>query len=279
MEHLVKDKYSPKSISSYQNAVNRFISFLTARSIHRLADVTPCHLAGYRRELAQQGYAGQSIHLYLRTVRKLFAYLEQQRQIFINPAHSLVIPTGKANAMPVPTKAQINHLLTIPDITSLTGIRDRAILETLYSTGVRLSELIALNLGDIDLKQDRLTVKGLKKRVLHPGKPALPWLNRYIRQARPALVGKRLDEDALFLGARGKRINPLIVERAVKHYGEKAGITVNAGILRRAYAVHALERGVHPAALQLVLGHANLKSLGRFLTMTITDMHKKGFTP
>ncbi len=276
--YLKSLKYSPKSIKSYQHALNRFLSFLTAQNIIRLADVTSKNLDAYRLELIEQKYAGESIGLYLRAVRKLFCHLEDTRRIFFNPAQTMVIPGTRTKIKPVPTESDMTTLLAQPDISEPTGIRDRAVMETFYSTGARLEELTGMNLPDTDLRQGRTKIigKGSKERVVPLGRQAVLWTGKYIKEVRPLFLRKSADEHALWLGFQGRRINHLIVERFVNHYGKKAGIRhpVTPHALRRACATHMLRGGAHPVEIQMLLGHGSLQSLSRYLKVTITDLKK-----
>lgn len=283
LDHLKTLKYSPKSINSYKQALYRFVSFLTAKDIARPADVTSKDLDGYRLELVDQGYADQSIGLYLRAVRGLFKYLEDTGQVFINPAAALIVPRVKEKLKPVPTEDDMQNLLARPDLSTLTGIRDRAIIETFYSTGVRLEELCGMNVYDADLRQGRVKVtgKGSRQRVVPLGRQAAFWTDKYLKQVRARFLRKRADEHALWLGFAGRRINPLIVERFIREYGKKAGIRhpVTPHALRRACATHMLRGGAHPVEIQLLLGHGSLRVLSRYLKVTIADMmktHSKG---
>lgn len=278
LQSLAALKYSQKSINSYKHALTRFISFLTANRINRIVDVTSKDLTSYRLELVGQKYSAQTVTLYLRAVRNLFAYLEDNQQIFINPARSLIIPRVKTDIKSVPTEKDMENLLSQPDIATPTGIRDRAIIETFYSTGMRLEELTGMNVYDTDLNQGRvkITGKGNKERMVPMGKQAVSWTARYLKDVRPKFLRKRPDEHALWLGFQGKRINPLIVERFVKDYGEKANINhpVTPHALRRACATHMLRGGAHPVEIQMLLGHASLRTLSQYLKVTITDMMK-----
>jgi integrase/recombinase XerD len=278
LHHLKALRYRPKSIKSYKQALSRFLSFLTAIDIKRLADVTARDLAAYRLELIDRNYAQQSIGLYLRAVRKLFDYLEQTQQIFINPARSLILPRGETKIKFVPTEKEMEALLSQPDLSRPTGIRDRAILETFYSTGARLGELCGMNVHDTELGQGRIKItgKGDKERVVPMGRQAAFWTDKYLKDVRPGFLRKRPDGHALWIGFQGKRINPLIVERFVRDYGKKAEIIrpVTPHALRRACATHMLRGGAHPVQIQMLLGHASLRTLSCYLKVTVTDMMK-----
>ncbi len=146
-------KYSPKSILTYKRALDRFISFLTAKNINRIHDVTLKDLDTYRLELINGNYADHSISLYLRSVRSFFRYLEETQHIFMNPSKSIIIPRIVFELKPVPTEEEVKCLLDQPDVSTHTGLRDRAIIETFYSTGTRLNELVGMNHDDMDLGQ------------------------------------------------------------------------------------------------------------------------------
>jgi len=283
LRRLKRLRYSPKSIESYKQALNRFLSFLTARGIDRAADITPEDLDAYRLELIDRGYADQSIALYLRAVRMLLGYLEETRQIFISPARSLIIPGAKTPIGHVPTEEEMAHLLSQPEVSTSAGIRDRAVIETFYSTGARLAELTGMNVYDADLKRGRVKIsgKGSKERVVPMGAQAVFWTDKYLKEVRPKFLRKRPDEHALWLGVQGRRIHPLTVERFISDYGKKAGIRrpVTPHALRRACAVHMLRGGAHPVQIQMLLGHAGLQTLSRYLKVAVADMlktHAKG---
>ena len=276
LQHLRDLKYSQKSIESFHNGLRRFISFLTAINKERPQDVTSQDLDHYRLRLVEDNLAGATILLYLRSVKKFFAFLETKQQIFINPAARLTYPKVPRKLQPVPSVEDMKKLLNQPDLATLSGIRDRAILEIFYSSGLRLEELVGLDLGDLDSKNKTIKVlgKGSKERVLPIGKMALSWLDTYLEEARPQLVKKNRDKGAMFLGnGLGRRINPLIVERQVKDYAQAAGLSqITPHALRRACATHMLQGGAHPLEIQTLLGHSSLGTLRQYLKVTIREM-------
>ena len=283
LNHLESLKYSPKSIKTFRYGLQRFNVFLTSRQITRIQDVTIKDLDSYRLELINQDYSDQSIGLYLRSVRKLFKYLEETRQIFINPASKLIIPSLKKEIKPVPDESQMITLIEQPDISKSTGIRDRAIIETFYRTGIRLEELILMDISDVDFINKCVSVigKGNKQRVVPIGQQAVYWIDRYLIDVRPVFLRNKADNGALWLGFKGSRIHPLMVERFISDYGKKAKIhfPVTPHCIRRACATHMLRAGAHPVNLQMLLGHSNLSVLSHYLKITITDMkamHEKG---
>ncbi len=282
-EHLTSLKYSPATIGSYRNALKKFHSFLTAHQIERLQDVTIQDLDQFRLFLVDQGFARKSLHTYQCNIRQFFNHLEQTHQLFMNPAEYWEVVKLKPRLQHVPSVKDMKKLLVQPDISTPSGIRDRALLETMYSTGARLEEVVRINLFDVNLKQGSIRVlgKGNKERMVPLGKQAVSWLDRYIKEVRPRFIRHNVDEHALFLGTLfGRRLNPQIVGRLVRDYSKKAGITpVSPQAIRRACATHMLKGGAHPVQIQMLLGHATMSTLSKYLKVTITDMlkmYKKG---
>ncbi len=283
LDHLTSLKYSPKSISSYKTNLRRFALFLSSCGIDRIQNVSLKDLEAYRLELVDQKYSDQSISLYLWDVKKLFKYLEETRQIFINPAAKLIVPKPSQKLMPIPTESEMITLLEMPDTSKPTGIRDRAIIETFYSTGIRLKELTQMNIPDIDFKKGRVRVtgKGSKERVVPLGRHAAEWTERYLVDVRPQFLRKKPENNALWLGFKGNKIHHLTVERFISEYGRNAAIhhPVTPHAIRRACATHMLRAGAHPVDLQMLLGHSDLRTLSRYLKVTINDLmktHAKG---
>ncbi len=277
LEWLKARRYKARSIRGMSNCINIFLVWLQERGIENPQDVTTAMLEEYRHHLVSKNLAATSVRDYLRHVKKFFNYLEDRQVLFINPARDLQMPEVKKKLQPVPNEDDIKKLLAQPDISGHSGIKDRAIIEVAYSTGLRLEELVSLNVYDPDLKNGVVKVmgKGSKERVVPLGRQSIFWLKKYITDVRPGLLHQNPDELALWLGARqGKRIHPIIVERMIKNYAELAGIKtrVTPHGLRRACATHMLRAGAHPVQIQMLLGHASLETLSQYLKVTITDM-------
>jgi len=271
-------KYSPKSIDNYRHGLRTFLSFLESRDIPQLRDVTLQDLEAYRLALIERDLAGHTLELYLRAVRLLFRYLTEQHELFDNPAERLIIPQPKRRLLPVPNEDEVRRLLAQPDVSTPIGLRDRALMEVAYSTGLRLEELYRLDVFDPDLKQGTLRVlgKGNKERVVPLGKHAVLWLRRYIHDGRPKLLKNRIDVQALWVGVRAPRLNRIPISKLVHRYGEQARlrVPVSPHALRRACASHMLAHGAHPVQIQLLLGHANLRSLSQYLRVSVRDMRR-----
>jgi len=274
---LESRKYSISSIAAYERAFNRFADFLKTKNISRFQDVTYRNLEDYRLHLLDRGFADASIYLFLRSVRMLFAYLEETQQIFVNPARHLVIPAYDRGLKPVPSETEMEKVLLQADTSTPIGIRDRAVLETAYSCGLRRDELCQLTIFDPANQQSVLHVmgKGKKERVLPVGKKAVFWLKQYLEKTRP-LLRKKHDENALWISRTGKRISYSSIDKLIRHYGKKAGLEIplSTHSLRRACATHMLSGGAHPVKIQMLLGHSDLKTLSQYLKITVNDMIK-----
>lgn len=271
-----QQNYSKSSIASYERSLNRFREFVAESGIYRFQDVTFDHVNAWRLYLLGK-YALSTTDLMIRSVRLFFNYLEENHYIFVNPVQRLVTPNFERRLLPVPTEKEINILLQQPDITEKSGIRDRAILEVTYATGMRLEELWGLTIFDPDMKQGviRVTGKGSRERMIPLGKKSLLWLNRYMEK-RSDLV-KSPDEEALWVSTlSGKKLCKARVQQMFGQYAKKAGIKkpVSAHSLRRACATHMLNNGAHPVQIQMLLGHATLQTLSQYLRVTVTDMKK-----
>jgi site-specific recombinase XerD len=282
LQYLKSLNYCERTIQYYKITLNKFSSHLAAIHVHRMCDVSLKDLDGYRLVLVDDDFSKTSISSYMGVVRNLFRFCEENQTIFMNPATGLIIPQASCRLKSVPSEKEVKRLLAQPDLSRPVGIRDRAIMETLYSSGVRLEELIRMNVYDVDMKRGSVKVlgKGRKERVTPVGKQAVTWIGKYLTKVRPQFLKESHDEQALWLGQMGKRINPLIVERAVHGYAKKVGLaSVTPHALRRACATHMLRGGAHPVHIQKLLGHATLKTLSHYLKITVKDMlktHKKG---
>jgi integrase/recombinase XerD len=267
---------SPKSISLYRHALDCFLAFLARRKRGRIQDVTLADLEVYRLALVDQDFAPASLEVYLRTVRQFFGYLETQQILFLNPAADLVIPCPPRKLLPVPSEEEMMRVIVQPDVSTWTGLRDRALLEMAYSTGARRQELSELKVSDVDLAQGTVRVlgKGKKERILPLGKQARSWLERYLAEARPQLLDENTGEVALWIDRQAKKLGYFAFEQLIKRHAKAAGVStpISPHSFRRACATHMLRQGAHPVQLQMLLGHSSLHNLSQYLRLTITEL-------
>lgn len=277
-KHKRRD-YSPKTLDIYRRSLREFLSFLAASGLLRVQDATAETLEDYRRHLVRREFAERSVDTYLRSVRQFFRFLEDTGRVFVNPAAGLVLPRIHRHLQPVPTPAEMRKLLAAPDVTKSSGVRDRAILEVAYSTGVRLGELHRMNVVDPDYDQGlvRVTGKGRKERTLPLGKQALFWLRQYVKEQRPRLLKRGdPDETALWINKDGGKLSTIRLQQIARDYAKAAGVRtrVSPHAIRRACATHMLQNDAHPVQLQMLLGHSTLRTLSQYLKVTIRDLKK-----
>ena len=279
LRHLKARKYSSKSIKAWRDRLNKFSRFVEESGLESLQAVSLSDLEKYRLDLVESQMVSSSVYIYLNYVKRFFEYLEDTQRIFINPARDLILPKCERKLQAVPNEEDVEKLLAQPDISTPTGIRDRAIIEVFYSTGLRLEELTSLKVFDPDLKNRIIRVigKGRKERIVPLGRQAIFWLKQYIEQVRPKLLKDNIDEHALWIGSHWtRRMHPEIIQRKIREYGKSAAVSVRITphALRRACATHMLRAGAHPVQIQLLLGHTSLRTLGQYLKVTVKDMKK-----
>jgi integrase/recombinase XerD len=213
--------------------------------------------------LDRAGLQSRSIARHIVTLRQFFRYLQREGTVAANPTEHLESPrTWKV----LPKHLRLEEaqaLLDAPDHTSARGIRDRAILEMLYGTGLRVSELIALRLSDVHREEGvvRALGKGNKQRIVPLGKLGIAALEQYLAGARGSLLGPR-QSPWMFVSRRGARLTRQSIWRLLRHYGRQAGIrkSVTPHLLRHSFATHLLARGADLRSLQMMLGHADIST-------------------
>lgn len=278
LKNLEHRKYSSQTLASYRQSLKRFFNF-SAKERVKCKDVDCRMLERYVLNLKSSALSQNTISLYLRSVRSLFTFLEEQNLIFENPFLLFVMPEGERRLGDVLTESEVKKILAAPDPADVFGLRDRALLELLYATGMRRSELINLSIFDVDLDQQLVEVfgKGRKKRLLPIGKHAVKYLAAYLRHARPKLVKSKRPGDWLWLNNKGEALRsrhyPSLI---IRKYASKADVSrkMTPHTFRRSCATHMLNRGAHPMMVAEMLGHANLGILRQYLNISITELMK-----
>jgi integrase/recombinase XerD len=230
-------------------------------------------------ELTERGMSSSSVAITVRVARSFFAHLEREGAVFVSPAAGLRTPKRKRGLGPVLTEEEARLLLAAPDVSTVFGLRDRALLEVMYGTGARLEEATTLRLDDLDMDGGtiRLTGKGRKERAVPLGRHAVWWIEAYVRNARPWFLRGRRDAGALWYGVFKTPLTTCGVAQLVAKNAKRAGIRAEARgchAVRRACATHMLRRGAHPAMVAEMLGHSGLHSLGHYLRVSIADLKK-----
>jgi integrase/recombinase XerD len=264
LDHLrVARRLSRNSLESYSRDLVRLLRF--AAGLGR--PVTALDLAdleGFVRALMAEGHSPRSVSRTVSAVRGFYRFLAIDRRMAADPARDLRAPRAWP-ALPASLPVEeVDRLLAAPDTTTPRGLRDRALLELLYATGLRVSELVGLRTADLNLDAGYLVCsgKGGKERLVPIGSAAVEWVRRYVAEARPRLAGARRSP-RLFVNARGgPGLTRVGFWKILKAYGRAAGITrpLTPHVLRHAFATHLLERGADLRAIQMMLGHADLST-------------------
>jgi integrase/recombinase XerD len=271
--------YSAATVATRDRAIARFIAWADERGLNRPADITRAVLERYQRHLFLARKAdGAPLSLktqesLLNPLRAWFKWLARENHILYNPASELVLPrTPRQLPRVLLSVADVEHALNQPDFNTPWGLRDRAILETLYSTGIRRMELTRLTLYDVDLAASTVMVrhgKGAKDRLIPIGRRACAWIARYVEEVRPQLA-IRSDELALFLTDYGEPFEKNRLGDLVKRYLRHAGIAHGScHAFRHAMATHMLENGADIRFIQAMLGHSELSTTQIYTQVSI----------
>ncbi len=258
---VVERGLAPNTVASYRSDLLRFGQWLERHEL----DVLACDRADVRRylsELRGRGLAARSAARALAALRSLFRFLVAVEARSSDPTEELESPRPLRALPRFLTFAQVENLLAAPDVSRPLGLRDRAMLETLYATGVRVSELVTLTIANLRLDPGFLRVlgKGSKERVVPLGSSARGWIARYLEEVRPRHDRRRAAE--LFLTTRGEPMTRQAFWYALKKYGRQAGIEVplSPHVVRHSFATHLLEHGADLRAVQAMLGHADIST-------------------
>jgi integrase/recombinase XerD len=262
LDHLrVARRLSPNTVESYSRDLVLLARFAASRE-RPLTDLDRSALDAFVRRLMSEGYSPRSVARVVAAVRGFYRFLVLDRRLETNPAEDVQAPRAWRTLPKYLSLEQVDALLASADVTTASGIRDRALVELLYATGLRVSELVALKAADLHLDAGYLTCtgKGSKQRIVPMGRQASAWVSRYLRDARPQLVRRRASP-WLFVNARdGAGLTRVGCWKILKRHAKQAGFSreVSPHVLRHSFATHLLERGADLRAIQMMLGHADL---------------------
>lgn len=254
---------SENTINSYGIDLKLFLEYLRENEIPSFKQVNKEVIVNYMQSEKNNNKANSSILRSVSSLRKFFQYLAQEKIIEKDPMLLIDTPKKKQHLPQVLTKEEVEKLLRSPNTGQVLGLRDRAMLELMYATGLRISEIINLKLEDLHLTMGTLQTlgKGHKERIVPVGDEAIKWVNRYLEEARPKLL-KQKRSNYLFLNFHGNNLTRQGVWKNLKAEVRKAGIQKNITLhtLRHSFATHILENGADLRIVQELLGHADIST-------------------
>jgi len=258
-------QFSAHTVTNYRRDISRFMLYVDEQSVTGWQQIDEQHVRQFVSQVHRQGLGGKSIQRLLSALRRLFRFLQTNKYISNNPASHVTAPRSEKKLPNVMHPQQLEHLLLAPDDGLLDKspllVRDYAILELLYAGGLRLSELIGLDISDINWQSKQLRVlgKGGKERLCHFGKPAAIMLEKWLK-CREMLI--KCGESAVFVSNRGRRISASSVRVRMQKLCSEKGISqrVYPHLMRHSFASHMLESSQDLRAVQELLGHAHLKT-------------------
>jgi integrase/recombinase XerD len=256
-------RMSPNTLESYARDLARLGAFAESRNVG-VDRLDRRDLEAFVRAQMTEGLSPRSVARLVACVRGLYKFVAVEQKLPNNPADDLRAPRAWAALPKFLGMEEVDRLLAQPDTSTPRGLRDKALIEVLYATGLRVSELIALRAGDLNLEEGYLTCigKGDKQRIVPLGTDAIEWVRRYVRDGRSGLLRKKTSP-WLFVNARdGGSLSRVGFWKVLKAYGKAAGLSreLSPHVLRHSFATHLLERGADLRMIQVMLGHADLST-------------------
>lgn len=265
---------------SYERDLRKLEQFLKDKGIRRIRQVTEAELNSYITYLEREEFATSSISRSIASIRAFFQYFFNQGLIPQNPADALKAPKVEKKIPEILSVEEVDLLLAQPDEKTIKGIRDKAMLELLYATGIRVSELIHLSVRDVNLKLNYISCNSMEKsRAVPFGNTAKRAVETYVEQARDVLL-KENDSPNLFINCNGTAMSRQGFWKILKYYAKLAGIKkeITPHTLRHSFAVHLLQNGADLRSVQEMLGHSDISTTQIYLSLNtnrIRNVYKK----
>ncbi len=267
--------------SAYLADIDDFEQFLLPRG-KKFETAGSADAAAYLMALESEGKSAATVGRRLSSIRTFYKYLISREAVKRNPCEGLKAPKAKKRELEFLSEEQIVRLIELPD-ESDAGLRDRALLELMYATGLRVSELCEANIADVDLRIGYVSVVSKDKaRMVPMGKPCIKALKKYLKESRPRLLGKKEDCGALFLSYLGERITRQGIWKILKTYAAKTDFAdkVSPQVIRNSFAAHLIMNGADLKSLQELMGHEDIMATKIFLSLTknrIMDVYDRAF--
>lgn len=267
-------KTSHNTEVSYERDLRKLEEFLTEHGIEKANQVNTTVLNSYMLHLEQRDFAASSISRNVASVRAFFQFLTKQHMIEADPSENLTPPKVEKKTPEILTVDEVDLLLRQPDASTAKGMRDRAMLELLYATGMRVSELIHLKVTDINLKLGYVTChEKERERIIPIGRVCQKALQDYLSKARVELVGEK-ELDVLFPNCFGKPMSRQGFWKVLKGYAQSAGVDgdITPHTLRHSFAAHLLQNGADIKSVQEMLGHSDVSTTQMYLNLSVNKM-------
>jgi integrase/recombinase XerD len=259
----LEDGLAKNTLEAYRRDLSQFAAWLDARQGKALFGADQADLQSYLGHQSRKKTRATSVARLLSALKRFYRHGLRQGRIQADPTlriESPKLPRGLPKSL---TEEDVESLLDAPPVDKALGLRDRAMLETLYASGLRVSELVTLKLGQVsqDMGVVRVTGKGSKERLVPLGEEAIAWIRRYVKEARPELLGGRAAND-LFVTARGGAMTRQMFWTLLRRYAARAGLRkpISPHTLRHAFATHLLNHGADLRVVQLLLGHSDIST-------------------
>ncbi|NPV42425.1 MAG: site-specific tyrosine recombinase XerD [Firmicutes bacterium] len=269
----VEKGLSKNTLDSYGRDLKKYIEFLKSQKILSFSETNRTIIISYFLQLQKKGHASSTISRNLASIRSFYQFLVRERYLDKDPTINLESPKLEKRLPKVLSIKEVDLLLEQPDIKKPLGLRDKAMLELLYATGIRVTELITLDITDVELDMGYIKClgKGSKERIVPIGSEAVKFLEQYILTERKKLIKKR-EEKALFVNHHGYRLTRQGFWKIIKRYAKRAKINkqITPHTLRHSFATHLLENGADLRSVQELLGHADIST-----TQIYTHITKK----
>ncbi len=272
---LVEKGLSQNTLDSYKHDLTMYCVFLKKNNFNSYKDTKRTQIIGYLTELKDKGKATSTISRNLASIRSFYQYLLRDRYIEKDPSQNLESPKLDKRLPKILSIGQVDFLLDMPNLKTIDGMRDKAMLELLYATGIRVSELVSLNVDDVNTYMGLIKCfgKGSKERIIPIGSQAIQSITIYLDKAHP-LLKKQGSNGALFLNQKGRRLTRQGFWRILKKYSTLMSIDfeITPHTLRHSFATHLLENGADLRSVQEMLGHADISTTQIYTHLTKTRL-------
>jgi integrase/recombinase XerD len=259
----VEKGLSDNTIQAYRRDIGKFSAF-AEKSRLAVKDIRRDHVVDFLGSLYRQNLDSRSVARHLVTIRHFFRFALTEGFVEEDPAASIESPRFRQSLPEFLSLEEVERLLQQPDENDVAGMRDRAMIELMYSTGLRVSELCGLRVADLEMTMGclRCVGKGNKERLVPVGRQALGMVQKYLREARPKLLPEGASSLYLFLNQRGHKVDRITFWKTLGEYGRKAGLrkALTPHMLRHSFATHLLDRGADLRSVQMMLGHSDIST-------------------